>query len=287
VAGAAAWPLVAHARDAFGLLRTADPGSIVAAGVLHVAMLVASALCWRRGFGACGGSVGCIDASLRYGVGTFLNAVTPARAGCAVRIGLFARSLDGERAMQRTTVALIAIGSMRGAVLAVLVAVAAIGGILPVWLGAAPFALAGVAALARRRLKDLRTHLGACDAAAVFGWAALAAACRWASVAAALLAVGVRSPVIAGLIGLVGLELSAFIPLAPGLAGVGGAAVAVAIAGHGVPSATAIAGGVAFYVAEAGAGVAFGLFTTTAFLLHSGTPWRSGSADGDVPVPIW
>lgn len=274
------WPLATHAHEAFTRLSSADLRPIAAAALLHVAMLVASALCWRRAFSACGGTVGRADACVRYGVGTFLNAVTPARAGGAVRIGLFARSLRGERAVQRSAVALMGIGFVRGAALAVLVAGAAVDGLAPLWLAAAPAALGAPALLTHRRVGAVRKHLRAADCAALFGWAALASVCRCGSIGAALVAVGVHSPVTAALIGLVGLELSALIPLAPGLAGVGGAAVAVAIAAHGVPSGTAFAGGLSFYVAEAGAGVAFGLISTAAFIAMRG-------AGRDVPVPVW
>jgi uncharacterized membrane protein YbhN (UPF0104 family) len=245
-------------------------------------MLVASPLCWRRAFRACGGTVGCADACVRYGVGTFLNTVTPARAGGAVRIGLFARSLQAERTVQRSAVAIMGIGSVRGAAVTLLVAGATLGGLAPRRLAAAPLVVAGTAIAARWRSESIRAHLGPRDAGVLFGWAALAAACRCGSIGAALLAVGVHSPATTAVIGLVGLELSALIPIAPGLAGVGGAAVAVAIAAHGVPSATAFAGGVAFYVVETAAGIAFGLVAIAVFIAMGGrTP-----AAGDVPVPV-
>jgi uncharacterized membrane protein YbhN (UPF0104 family) len=283
VAGGIAWPLVAHAREALDRLSAADVRPLVAAGLLHVAMLVASALCWRRAFRACGGAVGCADACVRYGVGTFLNAVTPARAGGAVRIGLFARSLQGKRTVQRSAVAIMGIGSVRGAAVTSLVAGAAMGGLAPRWLAAAPLLVAGASIAARWRIESIRAHLGPRDAGVLFGWAALAAACRCCSIGAALLAAGVQSPATAAVIGLVGLELSALIPIAPGLAGVGGAAVAVAIAAHGVPSATALAGGGAFYVAETAAGLAFGLVATAVFIAMGGR----APAAGDVPVAVW
>jgi uncharacterized membrane protein YbhN (UPF0104 family) len=274
VAGAVAWPLVVHAHDVFGRLRTADTRAVVVAALLHVAMLIASSLCWRRAFGVCGGRVGLADACVRYGVGTFLNAVTPARAGGAVRIGLFARSLDGERAVRRSAVALASIGAMRGLATTLLVAGAALAGLAPRWLAAAPIVLLAAAAATRNRFQPLRQRLSAREAAGLFCWAGLAATCRCTSIGAALFAVGVSSPVTAAVVGLVGLELSSLVPLAPGLAGVGGAAVAVAIAAHGVPSATAFAGGLAFSVAEGAAGVAFGLVATAAFVLRGGL--RSG-----------
>ena len=224
---------------------------------------------------------------MRYGVGTFLNSVTPARAGGAVRIGLFARCLSREQAVQRSAIALMGIGSVRGAALTTLLAAAALSGLAPIWLAGAPVVLALAAAVAHWRVKAVRVHLGVRDGGVLLAWAGLAAASRCASIGAALMAVGVHSPVTVGVVGLVGLELSALIPLAPGLAGVGGAAVALAVAAHGVPSATAFAGGVAFYVAEGAAGIAFGLAATVAFILTGGTSWRRPAVDGDVPVPVW
>jgi hypothetical protein len=44
---------------------------------------------------------------------------------------------------------------------------------------------------------------------------------------------------------------------------------------------------VAFYVAEMGAGVAFGVVATAVFILTGGTTWRRQPAEGDVPVPVW
>jgi uncharacterized membrane protein YbhN (UPF0104 family) len=170
VAGGIAWPLVAHAREAIELLGAADLRPLVAAGLLHVAMLVASALCWRQAFRACGGTVGCADACVRYGVGTFLNAVTPARAGGAVRIGLFARSLQGERTVQRSAVAIMGIGSVRGVAVTLLVAGAAVGGLAPRWLAAAPLVVAGAAIAARWRIESIRAHLGPREAGVLFGW---------------------------------------------------------------------------------------------------------------------
>jgi uncharacterized membrane protein YbhN (UPF0104 family) len=281
VTGVVAWPLVTYAHEAFTRLRSVDARTVVVSALLHVAMLVASALCWRRAFGACGAAVGRRDACIRYGVGTFLNAVTPARAGGAVRIGLFAKGLRGERTVQRSAVALFGIGLVRGAAVALLVAGAAFAGMVPRWLCAAPIVIGVAAAVAHRRAAAAREHLHAEDCAVLFGWAALATICRCASICAALVAVGVHSPVTAAVAGLVGLELSALIPLTPGLAGVGGAAVAVAIAAHGVPAATATAGGLAFYVAEGGAGVAFGLVATTAFIVS-----RRRATPADV-VPVW
>jgi hypothetical protein len=78
-AAAAAFPLAGEAHGAVERLRAADPEQVVAAGLLHLAMLVASSLCWRRSYGAFGSRIGGADACMRYGVGTFINAVALAR----------------------------------------------------------------------------------------------------------------------------------------------------------------------------------------------------------------
>jgi uncharacterized membrane protein YbhN (UPF0104 family) len=283
----AAFPLAAEAHDAIARLRAADPRPVVAAGFLHAAMLVASSLLWRRAFGAFGGRVGYADAFMRYGVGTFLNVLVPARAGGAVRIGLFSRSLGGERTVQRSGVAVLAIGVVRIASVTALLAAGAAAGLAPAWLAGAPVVVAAIAALAHRRLRLVREHLSLRPASALLALAALASTCRCAAIGAALMAVGVHSPFAAAVIGLLGLELSVLMPLAPGLAGVGGAAVAVAIAAHGVPTATAVAGGVAFYVAEGVAGIVFGAVATAGFLLTGGVARASSPVQRDVPVPVW
>jgi uncharacterized membrane protein YbhN (UPF0104 family) len=278
---AAAFPLASEAHGAIGRVRSAEPAQIAAAALLHAAMLVASALCWRRAFAAFGGRVSATESCVRYGVGTFLNAIAPARAGGAVRIGLFTRSLSGARAAQRSGAALLAIGSVRIACVAMLLAGAASAGLAPRWLLATPPVVVAAGLIVQGRLRAVRQSLDGRCLAVLCGWGALAAVCRCASIGAALAAVGVASPVASALIGLLGLELSGLVPLAPGLAGVGGAAVAVAIATHGVPTPTAVAGGVAFHVAEGTAGIAFGLVTTAAFLL------KRARAKGDGPVAVW
>lgn len=254
-------------------------------------MLVASALCWRRAFRAFGGRMGSADACMRYGVGTFVNAFAPARAGGAVRIGLFARTLTGARSVHRSGTALLAIGSMRTAVTAAMLAGAAAGGLAPRWLLLAPAALVVLGVTVRARLPLLRENLDFRCIATLWLWATLAAMCRCGSIAAALAAVGIRSPFAAALVGLLGLELSGLIPLAPGLAGVGGAAVAVAITAYGVPSANAVAGGVSFYVAETVAGIAFGAAATAGYLLTRGSPrlehLPSPEPERDLPLPVW
>jgi uncharacterized membrane protein YbhN (UPF0104 family) len=84
----------------------------------------------------------------------------------------------------------------------------------------------------------------------------------------AVAAAGVGHDLRCGLVGLVVLECSGLVPLAPGLAGVGGAAVGLALAADGVPSTTAIAAGIAFHVAEGIAGLAFGFIAVFVLVLR-------------------
>ena len=118
-----------------------------------------------------------------------------------MRIGLFARSLEGEGALQRSRTALLGIGSVRGAAVTLLVAGAALAGLAPRWLVGAPVVLGIAVAATHRRVPTVRAHLRGADAATLFGWAGLAAACRCASIGAALIGVGVPSPVSAAVIG--------------------------------------------------------------------------------------
>jgi uncharacterized membrane protein YbhN (UPF0104 family) len=281
---AAAFPLAGEARGAIARLQSADPEQVVAAGLLHLAMLVASSLCWRRSFGAFGSRIGGADACMRYGVGTFINAVAPARAGGAIRIGLFTRSLTGARSVQRSGTALFAIASVRAAAVTSMLAIASIFGAGPRWLLAAPVIVIVSTVCVRRRLRALKDNLDWRCAAELMGWATLAAGCRCLSIVSALAAVGVPSAFAAGVVGWLGLEVAALIPLAPGLAGVGAAGIVMAVSAHGVASATAMAGGVAFYTAEAAAGILFGAVATAVFLARS-TPLHHRTATASQPTP--
>lgn len=281
---AAAFPLAGEAQGAIERLRAAAPEQVVGAGLLHLAMLVATSLCWRRSFGAFGSQIGGADACMRYGVGTFINAVAPARAGGVVRIGLFTRSLSGEHSIQRSGTALLAIASVRATAVTSMLAIASAFGVGPRWLLAAPAVVVVLTVCARRRLRALTENLDWRCTTELLGWATLAAGCRCLSIVSALAAVGVPAPFAAGVVGWLGLELAALVPLAPGLAGVGAAGIAMAVTAHGVASATAVAGGVAFYAAEAAAGILFGAVATAVFLLRT-TPLPHRSATASQPNP--
>jgi uncharacterized membrane protein YbhN (UPF0104 family) len=281
---AAAFPLAGEAQRAVERLGAADRRQVVAAGLLHLAVLFATSLCWRRSFGAFGSRIGGADACMRYGVGTFINAVAPARAGGVVRIGLFTRSLSGEHSVQRSGTALLAIASVRATAVTSMLAIASIFGAGPRWLLAAPAVVIVLTLFVRQRLRLLAANLSWRCTAELLSWATLAAACRCLSIVSALAAVGVPSPLAAGVVGWLGLELAALVPLAPGLAGVSAAGIVVAVTAHGVTSATAMAGGVAFYAAETVAGILFGAVATSVFLIRN-TPLQHRTATASQPNP--
>jgi uncharacterized membrane protein YbhN (UPF0104 family) len=179
---------------------------------------------------------------------------------------------------------LLAIASVRAAAVTSMLAIASIFGVGPRWLLAAPAVVIVLTVCVRQRLQLLAANLSRRCTAELLGWATLAAGCRCLSIVCALAAVGVPSPLAAGVVGWLGLELAALVPLAPGLAGVGAAGIVVAVTAHGVASGTAMAGGVAFYAAEAVAGILFGAVATSVFLIRS-APLQHRTATASQPNP--
>src|SRR5436190_13242164 len=81
---------------AFHELGAADPAWLWVATLGFLASLAGSAGAWRTSVMLAGGRLGLLDANARYGVGSLVNTFVPARAGDAVRLALFARTIDGE-----------------------------------------------------------------------------------------------------------------------------------------------------------------------------------------------
>ena len=243
------------------------------AGACFVVSLFASACTWRTTLEACGARLGRRDACARYGIGSLVNTVAPMRLGDAARLVLFSRTLDQEGGRALTTGgALGAIGLARAIVQAMLLAVAAIVGALPLW----PIALlAGVASCAaliafasRHRLPRHRAvHLldafhalarSPRRAATLLGWTSVAAVARVIAATAIASSLGVPWSLATGLIITAALDLATTIPLTPGNLGVASGAVALALQARGVPLTTSVASGLAFHAVETAAGLAFG-----------------------------
>jgi uncharacterized membrane protein YbhN (UPF0104 family) len=260
-------------------LEEARPIWLWLAALAFVGSLSCSALAWRSALTAVGGCAGFLDAGARYGVGSLVNSVAPARLGDAVRVALFSRTLPGEDKVLRTGGVFAAIGAARALVLAVLLVVGFSFGALPLWPVAAVAGLGGIAVVlavaTRRRTPHFRVaHL--LDAFRAFGrepvrgarivaWIALATVCRLAAAAAIAAALGVRAPVLAALLIVPALDLAGTLPLTPGNVGITSGAVAMALQAHGVGLDQALGAGIALHAVETAAGLVFGL--TGALLL--------------------
>ncbi|HZR94634.1 MAG TPA: lysylphosphatidylglycerol synthase domain-containing protein [Gaiellaceae bacterium] len=235
--------------------------------------LAAAAACYAAAFVCCAGSwrallphVRLRDALPRYGVGSLANTLLPARAGDAVRVGLFARIVPG------------------GA-LAVVGAVAVAG--TARWLALTPFGIAGTLdshlprvallggaaivlplplayVLARRGcvraarillpLRAARTG-GLC---AVAGWSLGIVAARVVAATAVGQAFGLRHPLAAALLVVPALEVAGIVPLTPANVGVAGGAAALAFHAHGAEMKTALAAGLTLHAVETATAVVIG-----------------------------
>src|SRR6266571_4630287 len=114
-AAAVATPQLLGARVAAALdtVGTADAKWLWLAGVGFAVSVLSAAGSWRCAIGLCGGRLSVGDACARYGVGSLVNTFVPARAGDAVRIGLFARTLDHPDRLWTMGGAFAAIGAGR------------------------------------------------------------------------------------------------------------------------------------------------------------------------------
>src|SRR6266516_2325364 len=121
---------VAQALHTFG---DADPKWLWLAGLGFAASLFGAAASWRCAIGICGGRVSMTDACANYGAGSLVNTLVPARAGDAVRIGLFARALPNRERLWTTGGAFAALSAAKAGVLGAFVVAGAISGVVPLW----------------------------------------------------------------------------------------------------------------------------------------------------------
>jgi uncharacterized membrane protein YbhN (UPF0104 family) len=232
--------------------------------VVQLAAVLTAALAWHSAFGSFGSRLDRLGACTRFGAGSLLNAVAPARAGGALRFALFVRSLPGPGAAARGTTAVAAVGVARCVVVeAVAIAAVAIR-IVPAWTAAVPFvpivAIGVVAATARSRrwaCRDGASMIVPREAAPLVGLAAGGTLCRLAAIAVTLAAVGVPRPVESALLAFVGLELGGLVPFVPGNAAAPLAAAAL-LAAHGLSEAQAARAAIEFHLVETAVGLVFG-----------------------------
>jgi len=246
-------------------LRGADPAELLLAGCCFAASLACAAASWRTLL--CRG-LRLSDAFARYGTGSLVNALVPARAGDAVRLALFARVAPGGALAAGGAAA--AVGTIRWlAVVPLAIAGTAAAGIAlpPLAVAAAGVAVLPLAAawvLARRgsrRARALLEPLRESDARSLATVAALVTAtlaARLAAVSLAGAALGVHGPLTAALLVVPALELAGVVPLTPANLGVAGGAAALALRAHGTPMHAALAAGLALHAVETATGIAVG-----------------------------
>lgn len=267
---AVATPQLLGTRVASALetLERADPRYLWIAAAGCALTVVGSAGSWRCAIGLCGGTTTLGDATARFGAGSLVNTFVPARAGDAVRIGLFSRLVPGDHPLWTTGGAFAALGAARAVVLGALVLAGALAGAVPLWplLVAAAVAVAAIAAAARARRS--RAHLldafralatNPAAAARVFAWILLSVAGRLAAATAVGAALGIGDPFLAALVIIPALDVSGIVPLTPGNVGVASAAIAAAYHVHGVSFNSGLAAGITFQAVETGVGIVIGL----------------------------
>lgn len=260
--------------SALAAVSGAQPLWLWAAGCSFGLALACSASAWRCAFGLCGGSIGRLEASARYGAGSLVNSLLPGHLGAATRIVLFSRALNGDDRLWVASGVPAAIGAARAMLLAAFVLVAAGSGVLPAWtalvLAGAGCAAAAVCVWGRRRepgtgrlshLLEVFRALGQSPggAARLFAWLAASITARLLAVAAVAAALGIAAPISAALVIVPALAVTAFASLSPAGIGVTSGAVAIVLHQRGADVTTALAAGIGVNAVETAAGLAAGI----------------------------
>jgi uncharacterized membrane protein YbhN (UPF0104 family) len=249
-------------------VAAADAKWLWIAGIGFAVSVLAASGSWRCAIGLCGGRLSFPDACARYGAGSFVNTFVPARAGDAVRIGLFSRAIPSEKRLWTTGGAFAALGVARALVLGALVVGGAVAGIVPLWplLVVAGLAALGVgAALVARRspahLLDAFRRLGEDRTAALrlLTWIGISTVGRLASATAIAAALGIGHPLAAAVVIVPALDVASLIPLTPGNVGITSGAIAMALHAHGTSFTNGLAAGIAFHAVETAVGIMFGI----------------------------
>ena len=258
---------------ALGLLDRADPAWLWLAGGGFVLAVIGGAGSWLSAIRLCGGQLRFVDAFARFGVGSLVNTFVPARAGDAVRVGLFSRALPNRERLWTAGGAFAALMAARTLVLSAIVVAGAVTGALPAWtLVVLAAVVAGGAALAyraRRRTEEGRLGhvldafraLGREPRAALrlFAWIALSTAGFFLAATAVGAALGIHRPLVAALLIVPAVEVAGLVPVTPGNVGVTSGAIAIAFRAHGISLAHGLAAGIAFHAVETAVGILYGL----------------------------
>jgi uncharacterized membrane protein YbhN (UPF0104 family) len=275
VVAVAATPQLLGSRvaSAFDGIDEANPSLLWLAGLGFLLSLIGNAGAWRSTLALCGARLSRGDANARYGIGSLVNSVAPARAGDAVRIALFSRTLPQRNRLLAAGGAFAALGAARALVLALLVLAGAAVGALPLWpllvLGAFVGTAVAAAWFARgRRAQSRFAH--ALDAfralgrdprggGRVVGWLFVSMFGRVGAAMAVCAALGVNRPLLAAIVIVPSLDLAGLFPITPGNVGLTSGAVAMALQAHGIGWTPALTAGIAFHAVEAAASILYGL----------------------------
>jgi uncharacterized membrane protein YbhN (UPF0104 family) len=274
VAFAAASPqlLGDQVRNGIAGLHHATPAWLWVAAGCFVLSLVTSATAWRAALRSCDGEIGVADASARYGLGCLVNAIAPVKLGTAVRVALYSRALPGEGRLWAAGGVCSAIGAAQTFWLMILVAIAAVAGVVPAWplaVLACALVATGVAVWVARHSRPARRFahvldafraIGTCPRTAflLLGWTGVAMAARLGAGASLAAAFGLPHPIAIAFLVVPAVELASFLPLTPANIGVAAAAVVFALRTQGIEGDVAIAMGIAFNAVETLSSLAFG-----------------------------
>jgi uncharacterized membrane protein YbhN (UPF0104 family) len=278
--GAAARIAPGSASTVLEGVRGAAPLPLLLAAGCYALSLTCAAASWRPLLRACGGRTGLAGVCARYAAGSLANTLLPARAGDALRIGLFARTLPaGSSRLLLVAGVATATGVVRWTGVAALAAASAAGSLVsplavPIAGAAALLPLLVAAALARRgstRATALLTPLRSASAGERATAAACVAATLAARVAAAALVANAFSlphPLAAAMLAIPTLELAGIVPLTPANLGVAGGAAAVAFHLQGAPSTSALAAGLTLHALETATSIGYGAVAAGLLGLH-------------------
>jgi uncharacterized membrane protein YbhN (UPF0104 family) len=250
--------------SAFGSLAGAEHHWLALGAVGFVLAFACTVGAWRAALAAAGGRIGACRGASCLGVGALVNSFAPAKLGDAVKIALFARSIDAPGRIWTAGGVYAALAAARCLTLAGLLVVASATGAMPLW---PVFALCGavaVLAIAAAYSGRLRRHpriaqmlagFAALERsprgiATVLAWTTGMVLTRLGATMAIAAALGLPHPILAALVILPALDVASAFPLTPGSIGVGSGAVAVALAGRGIGMAQALGVGFAIQAIE-------------------------------------
>ena len=263
--GALSLPLLGHhLTSTLHVLAAASRPWLFAAFFAFLGAFACTVGAWRSALSAAGARLCPRQAAARLGIGSMVNAFTPAKLGDAVKITLCARAIDAPDRMWTATGTYTALAAARSLTLAGLVVAASAAHALPIWPvfllvgSAAAVALTAVASTRFRSHHRIASFLAGVSALArdrgalrgVAVWTVGMQLFRFAGTVAVVFAFGLPHPLLAALVILPALDLAGAVPLTPGSFGIGGGAVAVALASRGIGIADALATGLAIQGVE-------------------------------------